>query len=76
MSTKRKKPPLRNFKVLLARAAAEVRPGTNIAHVKAKFTEEYLIDFNGTKAAIRRLCQMERHEHQNVSDRNFSRHFP
>ena len=34
MSTKRKKPPIRNFRILLARAAAEVKPGGNIAHVK------------------------------------------
>jgi len=33
MSTKRKKPPLRNLQVLLARAAAEIQPGGNIAHV-------------------------------------------
>ena len=34
MSTKRKKPALRNFQVLLARAAAEIQPGGNIAHVE------------------------------------------
>ena len=35
MSTKReRKSPLRNLQVLMARAAAEVKPGGNIAHVQ------------------------------------------
>ena len=34
MSSKRRKPTLLNFQVLLARAAAEIQPGGNIAHVE------------------------------------------
>jgi len=34
MSTKRRKPPLQNMSILLARAAAEIQPGGNIAHVE------------------------------------------
>ena len=53
------KPPLRNFQVLMARAAAEVKPGGNIAHVQHDDWSPTLVSQSMLDCVCRPVIQVE-----------------